>query len=50
MNLFIFACFVYFGIGLWAGWLWRGLRETKTKRELLRKAQAALLNLLAERR
>ena len=45
-DLVILACLAYFGIGVWAGWLWRGVSAMKAKRKLLREAQEALLNML----
>ena len=50
MNLFILACLAYFLIGVWAGWLWRGVSATKAKRKLLRQAQEALLSALGDQR
>jgi len=40
---------VYFGLGVWYGYLWRGRRETKAKIELIRQARKAALDAIGWR-
>ena len=44
ITLAIYA--VYFGLGAWYGYLWRGRRETKAKIALLRRARKAALDAI----